>query len=289
MFIELRYFLKRHFQQSNNGLVQLILLNGLVFVGLLFFKVGLVLVGWGYLYRLWWSYLTLPSPWESFLQQPWSMLTYFWLHDGFFNLVWHLLFLYSFGQLVLYRLTSKSLVLLYVLGGLGGGLCFLLLYNLASGFQGIQTKLIGPASSLYAVMAGAAFLLPDFYFQFFLIGRIKVKYIVGILLLLSLFELAQYQASGVASLSGALIGYLYVRGSTLFLTWKNLLIRFFSRFIRRTGRLQVTYSKDKNKPTQPVTQSEKQSVVDQILDKVAKSGYESLTKEEKRQLFEAGK
>jgi membrane associated rhomboid family serine protease len=288
MVAELRYFLKTHFQRSDNGLMQLILLNGLVFVGLLLIKTGLVLAGYEGWYQILFRTLTLPAVWETFLQQPWSLVTYFWVHDAFFDVVWHLLFLYSFGQLLLNSLSSKSLIVLYILGGLGGGICFLLLYNLAPGFQGIHTRLVGSAASLYAVMAGAATLLPHFYFQFLLIGRIKVKYIVGALLLLSCFELSQHQAVGIANLSGALIGYWYVRSFSQFEKLQRFLFRFY-KGIRKNKPLQVTYQKSKSTVATKDSKTENQTLaIDQILDKVAESGYESLTKEEKRQLFEAG-
>jgi membrane associated rhomboid family serine protease len=287
MVAELRGFLKTHFQRSGNGLMQLILLNGLVFVGLLLVKTGLVLAGYEGLYQVLFSYLALPAAWETFLQQPWSLFTYFWVHDAFFDVVWQLLFLYSFGQLFLHSLRSRSLIVLYILGGLGGGVCFLLLYNLAPGFQGIHTRLVGSAASLYAVMAGAATLLPHFYFQLLLIGRIKVKHIVGALVLLSCFELSQRQAVGIANLSGALIGYLYVRWLPQFEKLQNFLFRFY-KGVRKNKPLQVTYQKNKSTGNTKDSKLESQTVIDQILDKVAQTGYESLTKEEKRQLFEAG-
>jgi membrane associated rhomboid family serine protease len=287
MFAELRDFLKTHFQRSDNGLMQLILLNGLVFVSLLLIKTGLVLAGYEGWYQVLFRYLTLPAAWEAFLQHPWSLFTYFWVHDAFFDVVWHLLFLYSFGQLLLHSLSSKNLIILYILGGLGGGICFLLLYNLAPGFQGIHTRLVGSAASLYAVMAGAATLLPHFYFHLLLIGRIKIKHIVGGLLLLSCFELSQHQAVGVANLSGALVGYLYVRCFSQSEKLQRFLFRFY-KGIRKNKPLRVTYQKIKSTVDTQDTKTENQTVIDQILDKVAESGYESLTKEEKKQLFEAG-
>lgn len=287
MVAELRYFLKTHFQRPDNGLMQLILLNGLVFVGLLLVKTGLVLADYEGLYQVLFRYLTLPAAWEAFLQQPWSLFTYFWVHDAFFDVVWHLLFLYSFGQLFLHSRSSRSLMILYILGGLGGGVCFLLLYNLAPGFQSIYARLVGSAASLYAVMTGAATLLPHFYFQLLLVGRIKVKYVVGALLLLSCFELSQRQTVGIVNLSGSLIGYLYVRWLPQFEKLQKFLFRF-SEGVRKNKPLQVTYRKNKSTVDTKDIKTENQTVIDQILDKVAESGYESLTKEEKRQLFEAG-
>jgi membrane associated rhomboid family serine protease len=288
---EIWYFFKKHFQRSENGLMQLILLNVLAFVGLLLLKTGLVLAGYEQLYRFFLQNLALPASWGSFLQQPWSALTYFWVQDGFFDVIWHILFLYNFGQLVLYRLRSSNLIWLYILGGIGGSLGFLLVYNLAPGFQGMPMRLMGPSTSLYAVMVAAGTLLPDFYFQVLLLGRVKVKYIIGALLLLSCFELSQHQVSGVANLSGALIGYLYIRFNVVLVGWKNFLMRFYSR-MRSNKFLQISYTKTKHNKEitspQPVKQTENQKIIDQILDKVAESGYESLTKEEKRQLFEAG-
>lgn len=286
MLTEYLYYLRAQFQRTGNGVMQLTLLNGLIFVGLLLLKIGFLLAGYAEVYQAWWYDLTLPAAWDSYLQQPWSLLTYFWIHDNFFEIIWHLLFLYSFGQLLLYKLRSRHLIILYLLGGIGGGLCFLLLYKVAPGFQGVQARLVGAATSLYAVMAGAATLSPHFYFHLLLIGRIPVKYIVGALLLFSCFELSQHQVVGVANLSGALIGYVYVRWLPVVWKARDALVRFKS--IPKTKGLQVTYSKSKNHNTKPANKTAQQAIIDQVLDKVAKSGYENLTKEEKRQLFEAG-
>ncbi len=283
MASELGNFLKAHLQRSGNGLVQLILVNGLVFIGLLLIKTGLVLLGYEGAYQVLYQHVVLPTTWQALLNQPWSLLSYSWVHESFWELTWQLLLLYSFGQLILYRLGSKRLLLLYILGGLLGGLCCLLVYHIAPGFQGMPGAVAGASASLYAIMAAATTLFPHFYFHLLLVGRIRIPYILGGLLLLSCFEISQHQAVGVANLSGALVGYVWVHVRGL---WPSI-ARFF-RPIRKNGFVPVNYPEGQRTRSAKRTNLENQVVIDQLLDKIAQSGYQSLTREEKQQLFEAG-
>jgi len=287
MLKEVSSFIKTHFQRSENGLMQLVLINGLVFVALLLIKTILVLAGYKDHYQALSHYLSLPSSWEAFLYQPWSIITYFWVHERFLSLLWSLLFLHAFGQLIRHTLGNTSLVALYILGGIAGGSTFLLVYNLAPGLQGESTSLVGPAGSLYAVMMGAATLAPHFVFRLLFLGGIQLRYIAGFLLLLSFFELSSHQAVGVTQLGGALLGYVYVRYTGKGRRGSFWLIRFRKLFKKR-GTLKVSHRQAK--PTnQGTIRPVDQETIDAILDKIAESGYESLSQEEKQQLFHAGK
>ena len=289
MITKIGSFIKTHFQQPENGLMQVILINVLVFVALLLIKTAWVLTGYEAHYQTLYQYLSLPASWKAFLHQPWSIVTYFWVHEHFFGTIWSLLLLYAFGQVVMNSLGSKSLLALYVLGGVGGGIFFLLLYNLAPPFRGLSTSLIGSAGSLYAVMVGAATGVPYFSFRLLFLGTIRIKYIVGFLLLLSFLELSDHQpAAGIANLGGALLGYMYASQVSKLAGLSSFLPRLRKTF-RKKSTLKVTYKQDKPIDRDKEVSYTDQEAIDLILDKIAESGYESLSLEEKQQLFHGGK
>ncbi|XWN35553.1 MAG: rhomboid family intramembrane serine protease [Roseivirga sp.] len=236
---ELVGFLKFHFQRAENGLMQLMLLNVLCFMALLVLKVALVVAGYEAIYPALYHALALPAAWATFCQQPWTLLTHMWVHTSLFATFWRLLLLYAFGQVIMQRLGSRHLVVLYLLGGLAGGGFFLLLYNVAPHFKGIPATLTGFSGSLYAVMVAAALLAPQRPFQLFLLGFFQLQYIVGFLVLLAFFDLAgEAPAESTAHLGGALLGYAYVQQlkglPPLRQRWNRLTGR-------RSSTLKVTY------------------------------------------------
>ncbi len=212
MMNELHSFVNKHWKKPENGLMQVLIMNALAFVGLLLLKGLLVVAGYATYYQLLLQYLYLPATWKAFLYQPWSLFTYFWAHTHFFPVFWNLLLLHLFGKLIMDLLGSRHFLALYWLGGIAGGLLFLLLYNIFPRFQGAAINLSGMEASLYAMMAAAATLAPQFSFGLFFLGRIQLKYIVGFALLLAFYSLASdYPAEGMAQLGGALLGYVYVK------------------------------------------------------------------------------
>jgi len=284
MMSEFIRFVKIHFQRSENGLIQVILVNALSFLALLLLKIVLVILGYESVYTALFQHLVLPASWVAFLHQPWTLLTHFWIHVSFFPTLWGLLLLYILGQVVVRRLGSQHLVAIYLLGGIVGGLLFLLLYNWAPHFQGTKATLWGFSGGLYAVMVAAATLTPQFSFSLFLLRLIKFRYIAGFLVLLALVNLVGTEpAVSIAHLGGALLGYVYVKWCQSGIWLRQYRARF------RKSNLKVTY-----RNATPGASKERDAPVDHeslnlILDKVATSGYESLTPSEKQQLFNAGK
>lgn len=294
MLIGLATFIKKHFQRPNNGVIQLMLIHLLVFAALVMTKAVCVLLGYTNYYQALYQALILPASWQSFLQQPWSLLTYCWVHDQFWSLLWDMAFLYAFGQLLVSIWHSRVLKMIYLVGGIASGAFFLLLCYIAPGLQGYMGKLVGPAGSLYAVMVATVVASPHFYLRLLMLGNIKVKHIASVLLLLSCFELANYQAAGIAHLGGALIGYIYAKCMRDLLSVRSI-FSYLSKIIRRESKFKITYGtsskSDRIATPMRVRQHEapSQEVVDAILEKIAISGYESLTQQEKQQLFQARK
>jgi len=286
MMNELVYFIKTNFRRSENGLMQVLLLNALSFFALLLLKIVLVVAGCETAYTALCQSLVLPASWSACLHQPWSLLTHFWVHVSFFNTLWGLLLLHTLGQVVMGRCGSRHLVALYLLGGLVGGLLFLLLYNVAPHFQGTPTSLSGFSGSLYAVMVAAATLAPQFSFSFFLLGPLRLRYIAGFLVLLALVNLVGAEpAASIAHLGGALLGYVYVKQFKGY-AW---LRQYWVGFKKSGQNLKVTCRRVAPLVKKADDMRVDQASLDYILDKVAASGYESLTPAEKQQLFNAGK
>lgn len=282
------------FNRRDNSLNQLLLINILVFVILLLLLVILRISHNDHVYNSLVSYLALPSEPGVFIRRPWTIFTYFFTHEGWLHIIFNMLNLYWFGMLIREYLGSKKLLSLYILGGLAGGVLYLLFYNLIPFFiQRGSAEMIGASASVLAIIVAAATLLPNFVFHLLLLGPVKIKYIAAFLVLLSLSGAVGSNAGGnVAHLGGALLGFVFIRqlqkgrdlGSPIHRFWAWL-----SGLFSRRPRMKVTYTNPAaSTPTSSVVNGKpSQLEVDLILDKISRSGYESLSKEEKQKLFRA--
>lgn len=282
---ELVRFLKQHFQRAENGLMQIILLNGLSFVSLLVLKTVLVMAGKEAVYATLCRTLALPASWAACAHQPWSLLTHSWLHTDFWALLWGSLLLHTLGRVVVNLLGSRHLIALYLLGGLAGGLFFMLLYHVSPRLHGTPASLWGFSGALYAVVIAAAALAPQWSLSLLLLGPVPLKYIAGVLVLLAVAQLSSVApATSMAQLGGALLGYAYVKQ----LYGYPWLRQRWARWWQARRSLKVSYRRPTQQPPPPAKSSVDQAHLDRILDKVAASGYESLTPAEKQELFRAG-
>src|SRR5690606_12708365 len=177
-------------------------------------RVFLSLGGAADLYREMLAYLMMPASVTYFLSQPWTLFTYMFLHEGFFHILFNMLFLYWFGLLINEYLGSRKLVNLYILGGLSGGLFYLLIYNLAPLFADqVDTALmLGASAGVHAIVVGAATLSPNTAFHLILLGPVKIKYIAIFYVLVAFANSSGANAGGeLAHLGGAALGFLYIR------------------------------------------------------------------------------
>lgn len=288
---------KDAFGKSNNELIQIILINIVVFAVLKLLKVFLILGGAQDIYVFIIRKLMLPSSISAFITQPWSIITYFFTHEGWLHIIFNMLFLYWFGKLIVEYLGSKKLVNLYVIGGLTGGLVFMLIYNLLPFFQDrvASSVMLGASAGVYAIVVGAATLMPNFTFFLLFLGPVKIKYIAIFYVFLSFTQTIGDNAGGeLAHLGGALIGYLYIiqlrHGNDLG-SWLQDFFDFVKSFFVRKSKIKVTYKSAKSPTKKKSASSTKsdQDEIDMILDKISESGYDSLSKEEKEKLFNASR
>ncbi|MEB2783339.1 rhomboid family intramembrane serine protease [Algoriphagus persicinus] len=303
--------LRNAFKHSNNSLYKLIAINILVFFVVLIFRVFMTIGGLGDLYSIALSYLMMPASLPKLAFQPWSIFTYMFLHEGIFHILFNMLFLFWFGQLIHQFLGSRKLANLYILGGLAGALFYVLIYNLAPYFsQSVDGSLmLGASAGVFAIVVGAATLSPNTTFFLILLGPVKIKYIAIFYVILSFANSAGANAGGeLAHLGGALLGYLYIvqlrKGNDWGLPVQRVGIFFEDLFSGRKSNVKVSYRKakttsgagfssfkkaSKSTSTQVGSDEATQEEIDKILDKIADRGYEALNKDEKRKLFEFSK
>ena len=303
--------LKNAFRHSDNSLFKLIAINILVFFVVLIARVLMTITGFGDWYSTGISYLMMPASLPRLMVQPWSIFSYMFLHEGIFHILFNMLFLYWFGLLIHQNLGSRKLANLYILGGLFGGLFYVIIYNLAPYFSNSvdSSLMLGASAGVFAVVVGAATLTPNTTFFLILIGPVRIKYIAIFYVILSFANSIGANAGGeLAHLGGALLGFLYItqlrKGMDLGLPVQKVGIFFEDLFSGRRSNVKVSSRKEKttgggfgsygsasSKSTSPIAKSDiaTQEEIDRILDKIADRGYEALNKEEKRKLFEFSK
>lgn len=288
---------KGAFTKRDNGLIQIILVNVIVFLVLLVAQISLTVANARGYYSLALNQLQLPASLPELAQRPWTLFTYFFTHTDPFHILFNLLFLYWFGRLIDEYLGNRRVVNLYLLGGLVGGISYIAIYNLVPYFADrvAGSEMIGASGAVFAVVFGAATLLPNYTFHLLLLGPVRIKYIALFYLILSFAQTIGPNAGGnIAHLGGALLGFLFVkqlqRGTDLGKPLDNLtgwVRRLFTPKPRPS--MKVTY-RSQAKTTYTSMTSDgfpDEDEVDAILDKISKSGFESLTREEKQKLFKA--
>ncbi|GAB2958488.1 rhomboid family intramembrane serine protease [Hymenobacter coalescens] len=284
------------FSRRDNALNQLLVINVLVFVGLNLLRAILYLATGnrdGQLLALEW--IAIPSEPLTFLTRPWTLLTYCFTQFSFFHILFNLLNLYWFGTLVREYLGDRRLISLYVLGAIAGAVFYLACYNLLPAMRQHSAMLYGASASVTAIIVAAATLLPDYTFNLFLIGPVRIKYIAAVVVVISIAGISGDNTGGqLAHLGGALLGYVYIRqlqrgrdlGRPVIATgeWISALLhgRPRLRVSHRSPQEVATATAKRGGLAQPA-----QEEIDRILEKISRSGYESLSKEEKQKLFKA--
>ena len=243
------------------------------------------------------KWFELPKDFVDFLQQPWSIVTYSFFHGSFWHLFWNMILLYFSGRIFLNLFGPKKFINVYFLGVIAGGLTFLLSYNIFPAFMGVQTALIGASAGVTAVLIFICAYIPNQEVRLFFFN-IKLWYIGAFFVLLDLVQIPISGNAGghLAHLGGALLGYVYARqlikGKDIGEGFSKLLDGLANTFKRREKKapLRTVYRKSaKTQDKKDFDKEAKQRKIDGILDKISKSGYESLSKAEKDFLFKAGK
>lgn len=240
------------------------------------------------------SWMAVPSNPEQLLTHFWTPITYMFFHEQFFHIFFNMLVLFWFGKIFTMYYSEKQLLSLYIFGGLIGALVYIVAYNVFPYYEAASyySMLMGASGSILAILVATAVRAPNMEMNMLLIGRIKLMWIAVITVLISFFGLTSENGGGeMAHLGGALAGYLFVvfeKKGTDITAYINKIVDFFVNLFRsRPKKKAPVYHAQKMSPeeyNQKKARDEKE--IDRILDKIKTSGYESLSAEEKRKLFE---
>lgn len=267
----------------------------------IYWNVAMFLLGIALFYRFQFAvfvypdWLALSSNVNTALMYPWTLLTYSFLHGGFFHLLFNMMVLNFAGRLFLTFFNQKQFLGLYLLSAIFAGLAFLGGYFLL----GRSAQLVGASASIMAILVATATYSPLMRLRLLLIGEVKLWQFTAVILLLDLLYLFAENTGGhIAHLAGALFGFLYVKllqsgyDLTSGVTWLFNKIANLGSGKNKTPFKKVhrNYEPKAAKPSaRTIVKDRNQQQIDDILDKIGKSGYDSLTKEEKEFLFKAGK
>ncbi len=283
------------FFKSKSILAKLILCNIIVFLALKLTGVFCTLfqIDPDIIY----SFFELPADLKILVFRVWTLVTYMFTHFGFWHILFNMLWLYWFGKIFELFFSSKQMSGLYILGGLAGGILFLLSYNFLPFFSGMaySSYLVGASAAVMAIVFGVAFYRKDFEIGLLFLGNIKIIYVALASLIIDLLSVTSMNAGGhIAHIGGALCGVLFAENMKKGIditAWLNKLIdRVVNLFRKRPERkMHVKYKRFESDYEYNARKNASDEEIDKILDKVKKSGYSSLSEEEKRRLFDASK
>jgi membrane associated rhomboid family serine protease len=238
------------------------------------------------------NWFALPAGFDDFLRKPWTLISYSFIHQGFFHVLSNLLVLYYLGNLFLDFYTKKQLLNCYFSGAVFGGIIFLGYYYFIDKTE--AGALAGASAAVTAIFIAVATRIPRYALQLRFIGSIELWVMAAIWVVLSILQIASPEkGSAIAHLSGAVFGFLYAKqlekGNDIGKWFESMVVFFTNSFgTKKTGPLKTVYKSGKKSSTEEVSKT-KQRKINDILDKISKSGYESLSQEEKDFLFRSGK
>lgn len=244
------------------------------------------------------DWLAVPADWTQLLfHRPWTLFTYMFLHEGFFHILSNMIMLYFGGQLFIEYLGERRFSATYFLGGIAGALLYIVVFNLFPAFKSIAPHSIalGASASVLAIFVAVATYLPNFSVNLLLFGPVRLKFIALFLVVLDLVSIDKGNPGGhIAHLGGALYGYFAMvqlkKGRDFSSSWSNLFQKISSFFKSKPkSKIKVAHRVTRDDQAYNAQKKSKQEQIDRILDKISKSGYESLSKQEKEELFKMSK
>lgn len=275
--IKLRY-------KSGNIVEKLIYINLAIFLFTLFVSVFKDLYRGQMNWVLEW--FSLEDSFSSLLTKPWTIITYGFLHADFLHILLNLITLYFIGNLFITYFTQKQLLNFYLLGTFFGGLLYIISHNYFPLFDGKSSILIGASAGISAIFIGITTYIPNYQLKIRFIGFVKLWNLAAIWIGLDILALSGTNAGGhFAHLGGALFGFLYVNQVSYkkIKIWEKIASLFKSK-----KHLRTVYKSGKKSNLNKST-SLTQQQIDGILDKISKSGYDTLSKAEKDFLFKQGR
>ena len=205
--------------------------------------------------------------------QIWRLVTYMFLHGGFWHIFFNMFVFWMFGRELEEEWGSREFLKFYFICGVGAGLLNILLTNAPT---------IGASGAIYGIMVAYALRYPNREIYIYFLFPVKIKYFVGFLALVSFFSTWGPQSDGIAHaahLGGMIVGYIYLR---------------FRRDFRKISNIFKSQPKKPKFKHTPGSASEEKveyyrHKIDEILDKINRVGYLNLTDEEKELLEEGSR
>lgn len=240
------------------------------------------------------------------IKKPWSFISYMFIHRDIFHLLWNMLMFYWFGRILGDFIGDHRVLPIYILGGLSGAIA-VILTGLFIKIPILQNVLVaGSSASVMAFAMAAATLSPDYLMRLILIGDVKLKYIVLVLIILDLARIINLENVGgyISHLGGVAFGFAYIsmlrngRDMTyplqVFFNKISRPITDFSLPARSTVKKRVLHGQNSG---YDFLQSESDKIdnlsfeerLDHILDKIKQKGYQNLNEDEKEFLQEASR
>lgn len=231
----------------------------------------------------------------SYLTSPWSAVTYMFFHGGFSHIFWNMVLLYWFGRIIQEFMGKQRLIWVYFLGGVSGAMFYLGIKSIEflGGEMIADVPLIGASAGIMALVALGGFRFGDYKLNLLFIGPVPLKYVaLGIFVMNTVLDFNFNTGGKMAHLGGAAFGFFYHRslgkGFDIVNTTSGLMDKLKNIFERKPKmRIVDRDEKGTSKPPKSDMQlkAEIQAKTNAILDKISKSGYENLSKEEKEFLF----
>jgi membrane associated rhomboid family serine protease len=238
-----------------------------------------------------------PTFW-GFLRHPWGIFTYMFVHYDLLHVAMNMLFFYFAGRMFEQLFDSKRLLATYLLGGLLGALLEIIAHEVFPLFMGTNVTVVGASGAVMAVFVAVAFYRPNTQVMFFGIFPLRIIWLAVLFIVSDLISL--HKGDGIAHfahLGGAIVGMVSVQNAHN----SNNIVLMFQRFLtsiqnlfkrNKSPRLKKTVTPGSTRKTDEEYNMEakaRQEQIDRILDKISKSGYESLSKKEKDFLFNQSK
>ena len=271
---------KLKFFKSDSALLPYIGINTIIFILVSLFSLISFLSGQqGFVSNLVNEYVAFPASKDLWLTHFYTVISYQFFHADFFHILFNMLWLYWMGRLFLDFLKPRQFHFVYIAGGIFGAIFFALIYNLLPPYKPFADVaiLIGASASVMAIFTALTTLVPNYTLQLLLIGPIKIKYLLAVYIFLDIIAIEKFDGGSLSHLGGAFLGFIYIK---LLQSGTDL-----TKIFERKPKLKVVRNQEPRKSTNTVNQME----VDAVLDKISKSGYDKLSKEEKEILFRASK
>lgn len=280
-------------QYKTGGIViKLIFWNAALFIlpWLFFAFMSLVSINIDYV-----QYVSLSSNPADLLWKPWSLITYAFFHSGIMHILFNLIVLNFAGRLFMTYFTGKQLLGLYILSAIFAGIIYILVFYILN----INAPIVGASAAIMAILVATTTYQPLMDLRLLIIGNVKLWHVTAVIIIVDLMQIRSENMGGhISHLAGAFFGFVFIKmlqnGIDLSKIVSSILNSITNLFQKNNGTPFKKVHRNYNKPVEKniskiITRDKSQQQIDEILDKISQSGYDSLTKEEKEFLFKVGK